>query len=88
MQQSTAPACSETNRYVRCHQACNGLTTNQSTHAKSCGRTITWKCSQHCTGIAEMLLHLCQFLSYQRILLLQVNYVQSPIILFNLILLT
>ena len=52
IQESMAPTCSETNCYARCHQAFNGLTSNQDQHAKFCGRFITWKCSQHCTGIA------------------------------------
>ena len=54
IQQDTAPTCSDTNCNARCHQACNGLSTNQSFQAKNCGRTITWKCPQHGIGIAEI----------------------------------
>ena len=52
IQQSMAPTCSETNCYARCHQAYNCLTSSQDQHARSCGRFITWRCSQHCRGIA------------------------------------
>ena len=56
IQQSMAPTCSEANCYAWCHQACNGLKSNQNRQAKSCRRTITWKCSQHGTGIAEIVI--------------------------------
>ena len=54
IQQSMVPTCSETKYYARRPQACNGLTCNQSRHEKSCGLTITPKCSKHGTGIAEI----------------------------------
>ena len=47
IQQDTAPTC---------HQACNGLTTNQTRHAKSSGRTITCKCPQYGTSIAKIII--------------------------------
>ena len=50
------PMCSETSCYTRCHQTCNGLTSNQTRQAKSCGHIITWKFSQHGTGIAEIVI--------------------------------
>ena len=56
IQQETAPTCSVTNCNARCHQACNGLSINQTRHEKSCGRNITWKCPQHGTGIAEIII--------------------------------
>ena len=56
IQQETAPTCSITNCNARCHQACNGLSNNQTHQAKSCGRSITWKCPQHGTGIAEIII--------------------------------
>ena len=33
-----------------------GLSTNQTRHAKNCSRSITWKCPQHGTGIAEIII--------------------------------
>ena len=51
IQQETAPTCN-----AQCHQACNGITINQTHHAKSCGRNITWKCPQHGTDIAEFIM--------------------------------
>ena len=48
--------CSDANCNARCHQACNGLTTNQTHHVKSCDCTIMWKCLQHSTGIAEIII--------------------------------
>ena len=56
IQQETAPTGSVTNCNARCHQACNGLSINQTRHAKSCGSNITWKCLQHGTGIAEIII--------------------------------
>ena len=56
IQQDTAPTCSDTNCNAQCQQACNGLSTNQARLAKTCGRTITWKCPQHGTGIAEIII--------------------------------
>ena len=56
-QQDIAPTCSEDNCNARCHQACNGLSISQTRHAKDSGRSITWKCPQHGTGImAEILI--------------------------------
>lgn len=51
-----APMCSETNCNVGCHHAFNALKTNQSRHAKSCGPTITKKCSQHGTGVTGIII--------------------------------
>ena len=48
-QQDVAPTCSEENCNARCHQACNGL-------SKDSGRSITWKCPQHGTGITEIII--------------------------------
>lgn len=45
----------DANSNAQCHQACNGLTTNQTRLAKSCGRTITWKCPKHGTGITKII---------------------------------
>ena len=56
IQQETGPTCSATNCNARCNQACNGLTNNQTCHAKSCGCTFTWKCPQHGTGIAKIII--------------------------------
>ena len=56
IQHETAPTCSVTNCNARCHQACNGLSINQTRHAKSFGRKITWKCPQYGTGIAEIII--------------------------------
>ena len=33
-----------------------GLSTSQTRHAKNCSRSMTWKCSQHGTGIAEIII--------------------------------
>ena len=88
MQESMAPMCWETYCYPWCHQAYNSLTTNQTRHAKSCVRTITWKCSQHGNSVFEIVIRLPPFLSYLLVLLLQVNHDQSTIILFDLVLLT
>ena len=49
-----APTCSIKNCSARCHQACNGLLTGQTRHAKDSGRSILWKCLQHGSGIAEV----------------------------------
>ena len=40
---------------ARCHQACNGLTTNQTHHTKSSRCTNMWKWPQDGTGIAEII---------------------------------
>ena len=56
IQQETAPTFLVTDCNARCHQACNGLSINQTCHAKSCGRTITGKCPQHGTAIAEIII--------------------------------
>ena len=44
-----APTCSDENFNARCHQAC-------TRHAKDSGRSITWKCPQHGTEIAEIII--------------------------------
>ena len=51
-----APTCSNENCSARCHQACNGLSTGQTRHAKDSGRSIIWKCPQHGSGIAEVII--------------------------------
>ena len=56
IQQDTAPTCSDRNCVARCHQACHGLSINQTCHAKNSGCHITWKCPQHCSGIAEIII--------------------------------
>ena len=50
-----APTYSFENCNARCHQACNGLSIHQTRHAKSVGHSITWKCPQQGTGIAEII---------------------------------
>ena len=55
-QQDMAPTCSNENCSVRCHQACNGLSTGQTRHAKDSGHSIIWKCLQHDSGIAEVII--------------------------------
>lgn len=52
----TARTCSATNCNARCHHGCNGLTNNQTCHVKSCGCNITWKCQQHGSGMAEVII--------------------------------
>ena len=54
--QDIAHTCSDENCNARCHQACNCLSTNQIRHAKTCGRSVTWKCPQHGIGIAEIII--------------------------------
>ena len=51
-----APTCSNENCSARCHQACNGLSIGQTRHAKDSGRSIIWKCLQHGSGIAEVII--------------------------------
>ena len=82
IQQNMAPTCSDTNCNGRCNQAWNGATTNETRHAKSCGRTITempstwhWCCWNYLTSS-------CLWAS-QVVLLLQVNFAPSVIILFT-----
>ena len=55
VQQEMAPTCFAENCNSRCHQACNGLSIHQTRHAKNSGRSITWKCLQHGSGIAEII---------------------------------
>ena len=55
IQQDMAPTCSLENCNAQCHQACNGLSIHQTRHAKSIGHSITWKCPQQGTGIAEII---------------------------------
>ena len=54
IQEDMAPKRSDKNCNAQCHQACNGLSTSQTRHAKNCGRSITWKCLQHGTGITKI----------------------------------
>ena len=49
------PTCFAENCNARCHQACNGLSIHQTRHAKNSGCSITWKCLQQGTGIAEII---------------------------------
>ena len=51
-----APTCSNENCSTRYHQAFNGLSTGQTRHAKDSGRSIIWKCPQHGSGIAEVII--------------------------------
>ena len=51
-----APTCSNENCSAQCHQACNGLSTSQTSHAKDSGRSIIWKCPQHGSGIAKVII--------------------------------
>ena len=37
----------QTPAVIDCHLSCNGQSTYQTHHRKTCGRTITWKCPQH-----------------------------------------
>ena len=47
--------CFNANCNAWCHQACNGLSTNQTRHTKICGCSIiTWECPQHGTGIVKI----------------------------------
>ena len=55
IQKDTAPTCSIENCNARFHQACNGLSIHQTHHAKHSGCSITWKCPQHGTGVAEII---------------------------------
>ena len=56
IRQDTVPICSNKNCNAWCHQACSGLSTSQSRHTKNFGRTITWKCPEHSTGIAKIII--------------------------------
>ena len=51
-----APTCANKNCSARCHQACNGLSIGQTHHAKDSDCSITWKCPQHGSGIAEVII--------------------------------
>ena len=51
----TRSTCSDTKCNARCHQACNGLSTNQTRHPKTCWHTIMWKCLQHVLKILFVL---------------------------------
>ena len=55
-QQDIAHTCSNENCSARCHQAYNGLSTGQTCHAKDSGHSIIWKCPQHGSGIAEVII--------------------------------
>ena len=56
VQQDMATTCSDENCNARCHQACNGLFISQTRCAKNSGCSITCKCPQHGTGIAEIII--------------------------------
>ena len=51
-----ASTCSNKNCSACCHQACNGLSTGQTRHAKDSGCSILWKCPQHGSGIAKVII--------------------------------
>ena len=55
-QQNMAPTCSNENCSACCHQACNGLSISQTRHAKDSDCSIIWKCLQHGSGIAEVII--------------------------------
>ena len=55
-QQDMGPTRSSENCSARCHQACNGLSIGQIRHAKDSGRSIIWKCLQHGSGIAQVII--------------------------------
>ena len=55
-QQDMAPTCSNENSSARCHQACNSLSIGHTHHAKDSGCSIIWKCLQHGSGIAEVIM--------------------------------
>ena len=61
-QQDMAPTCSNENCSARCHQACNGLSTDQTRHAKDSGCSIIWKCPQHGSETAEVIIPTCSSL--------------------------
>ena len=50
------PTCTAENCNARCHQTCNGLSIGQTHYAKDSGCSITWKCHQHGSGIAEIVM--------------------------------
>ena len=50
-----APTCFKENCNAQCHQTCNGLSISQTRHAKNSGPSVTWKCPQHGTGIAKII---------------------------------
>ena len=54
-QQDMVPTCSNKNCNT-CHQACNGLSIGQTCHVKDSGCSITWKCPEHGTGIAKIII--------------------------------
>ena len=56
LQQDMAPTCSNENLSAQYHQACNGLSTGQTCHAKDSGCSIIWKCPQHGSGIVEVII--------------------------------
>ena len=55
-QQDMELTCSNKNCISHCHQACNGLSIDQTCHAKDSGCSIIWKCPQHGSGIAEIII--------------------------------
>ena len=55
-QQDMEPTCSNKNCSARCHQACNGLSTGQTRHAKDSVCSIIWKCLQQGSGITEVII--------------------------------
>ena len=55
-QQDMAPTCSDENCNAHCHEACNGSSTGQTRLAKNSGCSVTWKCPQHGTGIAQIVM--------------------------------
>ena len=55
-QQDMGPTRSSENCSACCHQACNGLSIDQIRHAKDSGCSIIWKCLQHGSGIAQVII--------------------------------
>ena len=55
-QQDMTPTCSNENCIARCHQACNGLSSDQTRHTKDSGCSIIWKCPQNDSRIPEVII--------------------------------
>ena len=83
-----APTCFAENCNARCHQACNGLSVHQTRYAKNSGRSITWKCLQHGTGIAEITAPPPPVMRFQVVPLLLANPASFVKIRFGLAMLT
>ena len=55
-QQDMAPTCFDKNCNARCHQGWDGLSIRETHRTKNSGNSITLKCPQHGTGIAEIII--------------------------------